>query len=55
MKPKELKKKKIIVIGAGISGLSAGIYGLKSGFDVTIIEKNPVVGGLCTGWYRQGH
>ena len=46
--------KKIIIIGAGISGLSAGIYALQSGFDVTILEKNPIVGGLCTGWYRQG-
>ena len=46
--------KKIIIIGAGVSGLSAGIYALQSGFDVTILEKNPVVGGLCTGWNRQG-
>ena len=48
-------KKKIIIVGGGISGLTAGIYGLENGFDVTILEKNPVVGGLCTGWYRKGH
>ena len=46
--------KKIIIIGAGVSGLTAGIYALQRGFDVTILEKNPIVGGLCTGWYRQG-
>ena len=55
MQFKEVRTKKIIIIGAGISGLTAGIYGLQSGFDVTVIEKNPVVGGLCTGWYRKGH
>ena len=43
--------KKVLVIGGGLSGLSAGIYALKRGFDVTIIEKNDEVGGLCTTWY----
>ena len=47
--------KKIIIIGAGISGLSAGIYGRKAGFDVEIYEKNPSVGGLCTSWVRKGY
>ena len=47
--------KKIIVIGAGISGLTAGIYARQQGFDVLLLEKNPSVGGLCTGWYRDGH
>lgn len=46
--------KNVIVIGAGLSGLSAGIYLLNYGFKVTILEKNPSVGGLCTGWVRQG-
>lgn len=49
------RKKKIIVIGAGLSGLSTGIYALKSGFEVEIFEKNPVVGGLCTSWNRKGY
>lgn len=44
--------KKVIVIGGGISGLTSGIYALKVGFDVTIIEKNNEVGGLCTTWTR---
>ena len=48
-------KKKIIIIGAGISGLSAGIYGQKLGYDTLILEKNPSVGGLCTAWDRKGH
>jgi len=47
-------RKKVIIIGAGISGLTAGIFALKYGFDVEIYERNPSVGGLCTGWYRKG-
>ncbi len=48
-------KKKVIIIGGGISGLSAGIYALKAGFDAEIYEKNPVAGGECTGWNRNGY
>ena len=40
-------KEKIVVIGGGISGLSAGIYALLAGFDVTIYEKNAIPGGEC--------
>lgn len=50
---KSIQKKKIIIIGGGIAGLSAGIYGQKCGFETEIYEKNPVVGGLCTSWYRK--
>ena len=44
--------KKIIIVGAGISGLSAGIYGQKNGFETEIYEKNASAGGECTGWDR---
>lgn len=46
--------KKAIVIGGGLSGLTAGIYLLKYGFEVEILEKNAYMGGLCTGWNRKG-
>ena len=46
--------KKIIIIGGGIAGLSAGINARLNGFDALILEKNPVLGGLCTGWDRKG-
>ena len=47
--------KKIIIIGGGIAGLSAGIYGLQNGYEVTLYEKNATPGGECTGWNRQGY
>lgn len=47
-------KKKIIIIGGGVAGLSAGISAKLNGFDALILEKNPVLGGLCTGWDRKG-
>jgi phytoene dehydrogenase-like protein len=47
--------KKLIVIGAGIAGLSAGIYAAESGFQVTILEKHSIPGGVCTSWRRKGY
>ena len=47
--------KKIVVIGAGVSGLTAGIYAARSGFDVTILEQHNIVGGLSTSWSRKGY
>lgn len=42
--------KKVVILGAGVSGLSAGIYALQAGYSVEIYEKNKVPGGECTGW-----
>lgn len=47
--------KKVIIIGGGIAGLSAGIYAQQNGFATEIYEKNAMVGGECTGWVRQGY
>ncbi len=40
-----MKNKKIIIVGAGPGGLSAGMILAKRGFQVTIVEKAGVVGG----------
>ncbi len=45
---------KIVIIGGGVSGLSAGIYGALSGHEVTLLERHSVVGGNLTGWRRDG-
>ena len=47
--------KKVVIIGGGIAGLSAGIYAQKCGFDVTILERNAIAGGNCTAWKRKGY
>jgi len=41
---------KITIIGAGISGLSAGCYLQMNGFETEIFEKHSKPGGLCTSW-----
>jgi len=48
-------KKKLIIIGAGLSGLAAGVYAQKAGYDTVIYEKNKVPGGECIGWDRKGY
>ncbi|MDR0794827.1 MAG: NAD(P)/FAD-dependent oxidoreductase, partial [Tannerella sp.] len=47
--------KKVVVIGAGISGLSAAIYAQRCGFDVTLCEQHSMAGGMCSGWRRKGY
>ncbi len=44
--------KKIIIIGGGIAGLSAGIYARLNGYDTEIFEMHSLPGGLCTSWKR---
>jgi phytoene desaturase len=46
---------KIVIIGGGVAGLSAGIFAQKNGFDSVILEKHHTLGGECTGWERQGY
>lgn len=46
--------KRVIVIGAGIAGLSAASYLQRNGFDTQIFEMHTRPGGLCTSWKRQG-
>jgi phytoene dehydrogenase-like protein len=49
------KEISICIIGAGIAGLAAGIYGQLNGFATQIFEKHTLPGGLCTAWKRQGY
>ncbi|HOO28715.1 MAG TPA: FAD-dependent oxidoreductase, partial [Lachnospiraceae bacterium] len=47
--------KKVIIAGAGIAGLTAGIYARQSGFEVTIYESHAIAGGASTSWRRNGY
>ena len=37
--------KKVVILGSGIASLSGGSFLAKEGFDVTLLEKNPTIGG----------
>src|SRR5574343_674229 len=40
-----MSKRKAVVIGSGVAGLSAASYLAKAGFSVTVLEKNDQTGG----------
>lgn len=46
---------KVVIIGGGIAGMTAGILLQKAGYETEILERNSVIGGLCTGWKREGY
>ena len=50
-----MKDKTIVIIGAGIAGLSAGCYGQMNGYRTQIFEMHDLPGGLCTAWKRKGY
>ena len=48
------QNKRIVVIGAGFSGLSAASLMAKEGFNVTLLEKNDQAGGRARIWEKDG-
>ena len=46
--------KKVIIIGSGIGGLSTGIILSLLNYSVTIVERNPLSGGLMRSYRRGG-
>jgi len=46
---------RLLIIGAGTAGLSAGIYARLNGLDPLILEMHKLPGGLCTAWRRRGY
>lgn len=47
--------KKVLIIGAGLAGLSAGIHLQKQGIKTEIFEISGQAGGMCTAWERKGY
>jgi len=45
--------KNILVIGGGISGMTAAIEAAKTGYDVTVVEKESALGGKAKSWRKQ--
>lgn len=50
-----MRTKAVIVIGAGMGGITAAIHLSKQGFHVTVVEKNDHAGGRCDRISRHGH
>lgn len=48
-----MEDKSIIIIGAGLAGLSAGCYAQMNGYKTQIFEMHNIPGGLCTSWKRK--
>lgn len=45
---------KVVILGGGFTGLTAALRLLQQGFEVTVIEKEPEVGGLAGGFKKPG-
>jgi len=45
----------MIIVGAGIAGLSTGYYAQLNGFRSVIFEMHSIPGGLCTAFTRKGY
>lgn len=50
-----MKRKSVLVIGAGIGGITAATHLARAGLDVTVLEKNAGPGGRCGRFERDGH
>ena len=44
-----------LIIGAGIGGIAVAARLARSGYQVTVLEKNAGPGGRCDQWVRDGH
>jgi len=50
-----MSEKSIIIIGAGLAGLSAGCYARMSGYRAQIFEQHTKPGGVAAWWERKGY
>ena len=50
-----MKEKSLIIIGAGLAGLSTGCFGQMNKYDTRIFEMQSKPGGVCVSWKRKGY
>ena len=49
----EIVNRRILIIGGGITGISAAIEAARAGYDVTLVEKEKELGGHARRWRKQ--
>lgn len=54
LKIKEKGEQPVVVIGAGLGGLTAGAYLARAGMPVTVVEQHLIPGGYATSFDRMG-
>jgi oxygen-dependent protoporphyrinogen oxidase len=47
-------RKDVIIIGAGLTGLTIAFYLKKAGLNVTVLEKNERTGGVINSYNEEG-
>lgn len=50
-----MRERSILIVGAGMGGLAAGIHGQASGYRTSIYEAHSVPGGQAATWMRKGY
>ena len=50
-----MSKYDIIIIGSGLGGLECGVILSKEGYNVCVVEKNPLFGGCFQTYQRKGN
>jgi phytoene dehydrogenase-like protein len=50
-----MAEKSIIIIGAGLAGLSTGCFGQMNGYRTRIVEHHSEPGGVATAWKHDGY
>ena len=49
------KSPRVVILGAGPAGLAAGHELARHGADITVLERNEFVGGLCRTLHEDGY
>lgn len=52
LQEKQAPRKTMLIIGAGLGGLSTGCYAQMNGYESRIVEMHELPGGCCTAWER---
>jgi quinone-modifying oxidoreductase subunit QmoB len=51
--PEEPLSKRVLVLGAGVTGLTAALEVAKAGYEAVIVEREPLVGGFAAKMRKQ--